>query len=471
MSLCLAALPINDREKHKTFLTSHRNHVLMISNHGIHQWRVIPGLPDTGGQNVFVNQFSAALARIGFKITIVNRGGYAHPMTGVEQQGLVYKDECQRILYLQDGRSEFVRKEDMHEQIPVLVEALQRFLAAEGLKVDLILSHYWDAAQIGVLYNRQRPARIQHVWLPHSLGTIKKRNMAASRWADLRIFERIAVEKRLISELDGVAATSSTVKQTLVSDYGYAGPDLFLPPCVDPERYHPRQVAQDAGIWRFLSQQSGLSPEQVQACKIVTEISRTDTTKRKDILIRAFAQAHKQVPDSFLVVSIDPHAADLARDLTNLIHSCDIKAHTAVVGSIWDLLPTLYAITDVYCTPSVMEGFGMSAQEAAATAVPVVASHLVPFVVEYLLGSEPQDLWPTPATAHPLRRGSGAIVVQADEVEGFAHALEMLLSDDDLRLTMGQNAHHTTIPYFTWPNMVSRFLDEIALNPKSIEES
>jgi glycosyltransferase involved in cell wall biosynthesis len=461
----IAELPIEAREKHGAFLASPHKHVLMITNHGIHEWQVVPGLPDTGGQNIFVNQFTAALARLGFKITIANRGGYAHPVTGVGQRGLVYWDERQRILYLEDDRAEFVRKEDMHEQIPALVEDLRRFLDAEATGVDLILSHYWDAARIGVLYNRQRPARVEHVWVPHSLGTIKKRNMAADRWADLRLTERIAVERDLLPDLDGIAATSSAVRQALASDYGYAGPDLFLPPCVDPERYHPRRVAPDDGIWHFLSQQSGLSPQRIQACKIVTEISRTDTTKRKDVLIRAFARAHKAVPDSFLVVSIDPHAAELARDLRELIDARGIQAHTAVVGSIWDLLPTLYAITDVYCTPSVMEGFGMSAQEAAATAVPVVASHLVPFVVEYLLGPEPQDLWPTPAAAHPLQRGSGAIVVQADEVQGFAHALEMLLSDDDLRLAMGHNAYRATIPYFTWPNMVSRFLKEMAFQP------
>jgi hypothetical protein len=46
----------------------------MITNHGIHQWQVVPGLPDTGGQNVFVNQFTAALVKLGFRITIINRG-------------------------------------------------------------------------------------------------------------------------------------------------------------------------------------------------------------------------------------------------------------------------------------------------------------------------------------------------------------------------------------------------------------
>ena len=132
----------------------------------------------------------------------------------------------------------------------------------------------------------------------------------------------------------------------------------------------------------------------------------------------------------------------------------------AAVGSVWDLLPTLYAITDVYCTPSVMEGFGMSAQEAAATRVPVVASHLVPFVTEYLLGADVEEVHYQDGRL-PLRLGAGAIAVQADDVEGFAHALEMLLLNDQLRRAMGGNAYHITVPYFTWQNMVTVFLEEI----------
>ena len=62
----------------EAFKQSERPHILMVTNHGIHQWDVIPGLPDTGGQNMFVNQLSATLAWLGFRITIANRGGYPH---------------------------------------------------------------------------------------------------------------------------------------------------------------------------------------------------------------------------------------------------------------------------------------------------------------------------------------------------------------------------------------------------------
>ncbi len=455
--------PPDSPKKHRAFLASPRKHLLMITNHGIHQWQVIPGLPDTGGQNVFVNQFAQALLEFDFKITIVNRGGYAHPVTQEWHAGLRYKDQHRRILYLEDDKHKFVPKEEMVAHIPGLVDWLTNFLKAEGTNINLIISHYWDAAKIGVLYNQSRPAPVKHVWVPHSLGLIKKRNVAPNRWAGLRIDERIEIERELIQELDGIAATSSIIQQALQDDYGYPAPSLFLPPCIDPARYHPRQIADNDEIWNFLSQQSGLSPEEVRGCKIVTEISRTDSTKRKNVLIQAFAIAHRQVPNSLLVISIDQNQAELAQELKNLIIAGQIDRHTAIVGSIWDILPALYAITDIYCTPSIMEGFGMSAQEAAATRAPIVASHLVPYVVEYLLGPEVKEIWPEGSRQHPLRQGSGAVVVQADDINGFAHALTMLLSNDTLRQQMAKNAYQATIPYFTWANVVSLFLAEIGI--------
>jgi glycosyltransferase involved in cell wall biosynthesis len=296
------------------------------------------------------------------------------------------------------------------------------------------------------------------------LGAVKKRNVSPARWPDLRIDERIAIEKSLIHELDGIAATSSTISEALQGDYGYTQPLLFLPPCVDTARYHRRDVSDIDGVWDFLSQRSGLAPQEVRGNKIVTEISRTDTTKRKDVLIQAFAKARQRVPNSLLVVSIDDIQEELAEDLKHLIQALDLQGHIAAVGSVWELLPTLYAITDIYCTPSVMEGFGMSAQEAAATRVPVVASHLVPYVTEYLLGKSVEEIHfkegrPT------LKLGEGAIAVQADDVDGFAHALELLLSDDALRKMMGRNAYHITVPYFTWGNLVTVFLEDIGVGP------
>ena len=445
---------IDSMERHEAFLESTRKHVLMIT-HGIHQWKIVPGLPDTGGQNVFVNHLSGALVQLGFRITIANRGGYPHPVTGRMQRGLRYKDEHQRILYLQDSRPEFVRKEEMAAQIYELVEHLRRRFLGEAQPVDAIISHYWDGARIGALFNRSLPTTPPHLWVPHSLGSIKKKNMEPARWADLRVDERIELERELLPRLDGVASTSAAIEQALVADYDYRKPPLFLPPCVDPRRYHPRQVADDDPVWAALCEGSGATVEQIRGCRVVTEISRTDRTKRKDVLLRAFASARQQVPDSFLVVTIDDQQAELAPQLRALVSELQLERRVAVLGSVWDLLPSIYALTDVYCTPSVMEGFGMSIQEAAATAVPAVSSDLVPFAVEYLRGPEFDSI---PASEGMIQQGRGAMVVPADDVPAFSEALVRLLGDDQLRHQMGQQALQITIPYFTWESRTRDFI-------------
>lgn len=444
---------------HEAFLASERRHILMITNHGIHQWNVIPGLPDTGGQNVFVNQFTETLADKGFKITIANRGGYPHPLTEEARTGLDYKDDHQRILYLEDDVDAFVRKEDMHEHVQQLAAFLHKALAEEGEPADLIISHYWDGAKVGVLYNEMQDKAIQHVWVPHSLGAVKKRNMPPETWEGLRIDERIAVEKEMAPRLDAAAATSSLIRQSLEEDYG-VDEILFLPPCVKTERIYPRELDADHPIWQFVAERVPLSAEEVRQRRIVTEISRTDETKRKDVLIKAFAQVQERHPDTLLLVSIDDTEEELAADLHGLMDELDVAGDVAVLGYVWDELPDLYAITAVYCSPSVMEGFGMSVQEAAATKVPVVGSDLIPFVREYLLGENVEKA-PLGEDGEHLLVGEGAIIVPADHVGGFAKALAMLLDDEGLRRTMGERAYEITIPYFTWAEMTERFMDAV----------
>ena len=105
----------------------------------------------------------------------------------------------------------------------------------------------------------------------------------------------------------------------------------------------------------------------------------------------------------------------------------------------------------------------MSVQEAAATRVPVVSSDLIPFVVEYLLGDRVDDVAYEGMSDRPLRWGEGAVVVQADDVEGFAYALTRLMSDEVERARMGDRAFGITVPRFTWQRMTERFLDGIGV--------
>ena len=433
----------------------------MLTIHGIHQWDILPGLPDTGGQNVFVNQFSQALADQGFKITIANRGGYHHPLTGELREGLHYKDGLQRILYLQDGLDRFVRKEDMDERLPHLVACLEKELEADSTPVDLIISHYWDAGKVAESIRRNLSHTVKHIWVPHSLGFIKKSNLSPTQWSKLNIDQRIIYEIELVGGVDGIGSTSSVIQRSLREDYGYSGPLFWLPPSVDTERFHPRDIGDDHPIWDFLSRHTHLSADQVRSCKIITEISRTDRTKRKNVLVEAFALARQRFPKTILVIAIDPSQVEISQQLQGLIQSHHLENHLARVGSIWEELPHLYAVTSIYCTPSIMEGFGMSAQEAAATGVPVIASPKVPFVKEYLLGQNAKEITSPGEGEDPILIGEGGIMVPSDDVEGFSFALEYLLDDEALRKEMGQKAYHRTIPEFTWKPRVEAFLEQL----------
>jgi mannosylfructose-phosphate synthase len=463
-----AQVPAEQQRVHRRFQESTRPHVLMLTTHGVHEWRVTPGLPDTGGQNVFVNQLSQALVEEGYRVTIANRGGYPHPLTHERRQGMHYKDQFQRLVLLEDGDDVFIRKEDMGDHVHDLARSLAAFLDREDDGAGVIISHYWDAARVGQIYNHGRSHPLPHIWVPHSLGMVKKRNVSEQQGASLRIGERIGHERRLLAELPTVTATSSRIKASLLEDYGYKGAIPFLPPCVDPNRYQPRSVEVDDEIWRFLAGRNGIQPDQLQAGKIITEISRTDKTKRKDVLLKAVARVLKEEPGVYLILSIDPQARHLAQDLKAMIAGLGIEDHVVVVGSVWERLPEIYAISDIYCTPSVMEGFGMSAQEAAACGVPIVASELVPFVEEFLLGEQVKEI-PCPGCSRPLRMGEGAISVAADDIQGFAGALLMLLRDQGLREGMGERAFATTIPSFTWPSRTQAFLHDAGLKPRKDE--
>lgn len=453
----------SEEQLQKEFLASDRKHILMITNHGIHQWEVVSGLPDTGGQNVYVNQLTEVLADFGFKITIVNRGGYPHPTTGEMRRGRRYKDAQQRILYIEDGTKEFVRKEDMKAQIPELVDFLYDMLDKEDQKIDLIMSHYWDAALLGVLFNERLPKALPHLWIPHSLGAVKKRNMPPETWEDLRVDERIETEKEFIQKLDHVAATSSLIGDSLRDDYGRAM-SLFLPPCVNPEKYYPRDIPSDHEIWDFLVEASGLSKERLQKSRFVMEVSRTDKTKRKDVLIKAFAESLREHPELLLIVSIDRTEETLYAELTGLIKELGIDKEVIVIGHEAARLPYLYSLLSLYCSPSVMEGFGMSVQEAAATAVPVIGSDKIPFVVEYLLANKVEERRVDGISSGAVKIGEGGIVVPSDETAGFTYAMNLLLGDEKERKRMGDRALDITVPYFTWEEMTRRLLNKMGVS-------
>ena len=437
----------------------------MVTNHGVHEWNVNAGLPDTGGQNVYVNYLSTTLDRLGFRVTIFNRGGYPHPVSGADRSGTAYRNSNERICYLTDSSPEFIRKEEMGGHVAELGRAMADMLEGEPSPLALI-SHYWDGAAVAEEARRRGAFDCPHIWIPHSLGALKKEGTDPAHWEELRLEERTVREQELISQVDYVAATSRAMRETLARSYGVSRP-LFFPPCVDATRFDWETVHQDRRAIDLLADATGIPPEEIPGRRIITEVSRTDHSKRKDVLIEAFARIHREFPDTLLALTIDSGIGELSGKLISIIRDRGVSDAVAVLGSIWDYIPSLYGMSAVYCTPSMMEGFGMSIQEAAACGVPAVASRRVPFAVEYLLADQVEsvDLEVPGSPGEYLQIGEGAVVVPPDSVDGVVEGLRYLLSDDPRRRRMGEQAYHITIPRFTWRSVTLRFLAQIGITP------
>ncbi|MFH1829312.1 MAG: glycosyltransferase [Pseudomonadota bacterium] len=445
------------------FVNSPRPHILMVTNHGMHDWEVRSGLTDTGGQNHYVNHLSDTLVCMGFKVTTLNRGGFLDPITKQMREGAIYKDENSRIVYLKGGGNKFIRKEDLNKVIiGEEVEYANEFFSKERLNCKLIISHYWDGAMLAHMLKERMNIKAKHIWVPHSLGALKKENYKNKPKEVIeacRFEERIAYENELLPKCDAVASTSGDISRTLKQYYDHEA-KLSLPPCIDTDSVHPMEPTQCSRIYDFLKKSDPVSGSNVLGKKCVLEVSRTDKTKRKDLLIKAFAKAHKSNPESMLLLTLSSDSKEVYDECMTLMKAEGIRDKVVILGMIpRDLIRELYAITTVYCSPSEMEGFGMSVQEACACRRPTVSSNLVPFAVEYLLSNAREE-----NVGGKIRWGDAGVVINAGNTEGFAYTISKLLKDSELRNKIAANAYTTTIPYFTWPTQTQRMLTKVGIN-------
>ena len=100
------------------------------------------GLPDTGGQVVYVLRLSECLARLGYRVDIFTR-------RFGDQRRSSTLDERVRIVRIRAGGPGLIRKEWMCDVVHEWVANAEAFIRRQGLGYTFIDSHYWDAGLAG----------------------------------------------------------------------------------------------------------------------------------------------------------------------------------------------------------------------------------------------------------------------------------------------------------------------------------
>jgi glycosyltransferase involved in cell wall biosynthesis len=137
----------------------------------------------------------------------------------------------------------------------------------------------------------------------------------------------------------------------------------------------------------------------------------------------------------FVVVGGPPgnsHVADLAKSLG--VRPFFIFAGPVQRGEI----PAFYAAADIFVSTSLFEAFGLAILEAMASGKPVIASKV---------GAIPEIVIDT-VTGHLFPPGNPGIL---------ADLIIRLLSDKELRITMGQKGRERARLNFAWDVVAKRF--------------
>ena len=164
--------------------------------------------------------------------------------------------------------------------------------------------------------------------------------------------------------------------------------------------------------------------------KLVVHVSNMRPVKQVDAVVKVFARIREQVAARLALVGEGPELAKAQELVTKL----GLTPHVELIGEAQDVVGLLSA-ADLFLLPSLQESFGLSALEAMACGVPVVASRvggLPEVVVDGVTGY-----------LHP-----------PDRIDDMAASAVTLLSDDALHARMAAEAARLAVERFSADKIV-----------------
>ena len=236
--------------------------------------------------------------------------------------------------------------------------------------------------------------------------------------------------------VDGVAAISEGVAQAL-KRAGVAHERItIIPSGVDCARFSPPNSARR----QRLREQLGLLPGEIAVGAIGALVPR----KGHPILIDAMALARPEVAERRTETVANSlrcfiaGAGPLQHELAQRIRQMDLDRKVTLLGPLADSATLLNSL-DIFVMPSLQEGMGVAALEAAAAGLPVVASAVggLPEVVE------------------DQRTG---ILVNPGDSAMLAQAIERLAGDELKRTVMGAEGRRRALSNWSIELMGQRTL-------------
>jgi D-inositol-3-phosphate glycosyltransferase len=382
----------------------------MVSEHAS-PLAVLGGV-DAGGQNVHVAALATALARLGVNVTVFTRRDDRRLPRRVRLAPRVV------VEHVDAGPPEQVPKDELFGYMDGFADVLARRWAVRP--PDVVHSHFWMSGHAALA---AAPPGVPVVHTFHALGGVKRRHQGAD---DTSPPQRVDVERDIVQRAARIIATCSDEVFEL-SRMARRAPRASIVPCgVDLRRFRPggQALAGTPGRQRLVV------------------VSRLVPRKGIAECVEALAD----IPGAELLVAGGPPAEELADDsearrLLGLARAHGVADRFELLGRVDNTrIPDLLRSADlVLCTPW-YEPFGMTALEAMACGVPVVASAvggLVDSVVD----------------------GETGVLVPPRDPPALAAAVRQLLADELGRVRLGRAGVDRARRRYGWERIAAATLD------------
>ncbi|MFN8485909.1 MAG: glycosyltransferase [Anaerolineae bacterium] len=382
------------------------------------------GSEDAGGQNVYVDEVSRHLGRLGHTVDVfTRRDNPAVPEIVQWAPGV-------RVVNLTVGPAEFVLKDRLWPLMPAFRDALLQFMLRDGARYDIAHGNFWMSGWVAARLRKR--LGIPAVQIFHAMGKTKQRHQGG---ADTSPDDRIAVEMGIIRDVDRLIAQCPSEEAELIHDYGASVSKVsVIPSAVNIERFRP--VPRDEARRTI-----GLDTDGPVVAYVGRMLPRKDV--RNLVQAMGLLMRRSSLPVTLLLVGGetadgDPEKTPEIGVLQRMVDELGIRDRVRFVGKRQpDELRYYYSAGDVAVTTPWYEPFGLTPLEAQACGRPVIGSAVG-------------------GITFTIRDGRTGFLVPPRAPEALADRLEFLLAQPELMAEMGKAARERVEREFTWATVAER---------------
>lgn len=402
----------------------------MLSTHGYFDPVPRLGQTDTGGQVVYVLELAKAFTELGVKVDIFTRWfdrnkSQIDPVPGFPDV---------RVIRIPAGTWQFIPKEEIYPILPELADNMVSFIRDSQLDYDLFHGHYVDAGvvSLSVAIEMKKPV----FFTAHSLGAWKREQMGGDPEAMERKYNfnyRIGEENRIFHTVAGQTVTSTVQLEKIHELYDASLENIaVIPTGVNVHLYKPYEKGDKVPV--------------ELPTRYIYSLSRIDPNKGYDLLLHAFAKVHEKYPDIHLIIgggSPDPKPIEM--EVFHMIEALTAEYHleetVKLIGYVKDqMMVPYYQNAMMFVLPSRFEPMGMTAQEAMACGLPVVASR-------------------HGGIRTVIRHNDSGLLVDPANTNQFADAMISLIESPQKRDEIGAKASKLIREHYSWEVIAEHHLE------------